>query len=115
MIGADSIIGSGAEVTIGNDVLMGPQVLIYPLNHRIALGIPMRLQPFDCKPVVIGNDVWIGARCIILPGVTIGDGAVVAAGAVVTKDVPRNAVVGGVPASVRKMRCGPRTATDIAA
>ena len=54
------------------------------------------------KPVTIGNDVWIGANCTILPGVTIGNNVVVAAGAVVTKDVPDNCVVGGVPAKIIK-------------
>ena len=104
MIGADSIVGSAADVTIGDDVMMGPQVLIYTSNHGIELGSPMRLQPSVNRPVTIGNDVWIGARCILLPGVTINDGAVVAAGAVVSKDVPQNAIVGGVPARVLKIR-----------
>ena len=58
-------------------------------------------------PVTIGNGVWIGIRCLILDGVTIGDGAIVAAGAVVTKDVPPFAVVGGVPAKVLKYRFSP--------
>ena len=104
MLGQDSIIGSTAEVVIGDDVLMGPQVLIYTSNHGMGPGISMRLQPLHSAPVRIGNDVWIGARCILLPGVSIGDGAVVAAGAVVTKDVPAFAVVGGVPAGVLKYR-----------
>ena len=56
------------------------------------------------KPVIIGDDVWIGGRVIILPGVTIGNGAIVGAGAVVTRDVPEYAIVGGVPAKVIKMR-----------
>ena len=55
------------------------------------------------KKVVLGKNVWVGAHATILPGVTIGDNAVIAAGAVVTKDVPANAVVGGVPAKVLKM------------
>ena len=59
------------------------------------------------SPIVIGNGVWIGMRCLILDGVTIGDGAIVAAGAVVTKDVPPFAVVGGVPAKVLKYRFSP--------
>lgn len=59
------------------------------------------------KSINIGNDVWIGMRCLILDGVTIGDGAIVAAGAVVTKDVPPYAVVGGVPAKVLKYRFSP--------
>lgn len=64
-------------------------------------------EPIDfdeAKPITIGNDVWIGMHCIIMDGVAIGDGAVVAAGAVVTKDVPPFAVVGGVPAKVLKYR-----------
>jgi len=104
MLGQNSIIGSTAEVIIGNDVMMGPEVLIYTSNHGMEPGIPMRRQPLQCAPVCVGNDVWIGARCIILPGITIGDGAVLAAGAVVTADVPANAVVGGVPAKVLKYR-----------
>jgi len=104
MLGQDSIIGSTAEVTIGNDVMMGPEVLIYTSNHGTEWGIPMRLQPLRSAPVHIGNDVWIGARCIVLPAVTIGDGAVIAAGAVVTADVPANAIVGGVPAKTLKYR-----------
>ncbi len=104
MLGQDSIIGSTAEVEIGNDVMMGPEVLIYTSNHGMELGIPMRAQPLQSASVRIGNDVWIGARCILLPGVTIHNGAVLAAGAVVTHDVPENAIVGGVPAQVLKYR-----------
>ncbi len=117
MMGQDSIIGSTAEVEIGNDVMMGPEVLIYTSNHGMEAGIPMRLQPLKCAPVRIGNDVWIGARCIILPGVTIDDGAVLAAGAVVTSAVPANAIVGGIPAKVLKYRAqaGPVAETKSAA
>jgi len=104
MIGERSIVGSGAEVHIGNDVLMGPEVLIYTSNHEIKMGVAIRVQAFVFKDVHIGNDVWIGARCIILPGVRIGDGAVIAAGAVVSKDVPENSVVGGVPAKLIRFR-----------
>jgi maltose O-acetyltransferase len=104
MLGQNSIIGSTAAVVIGNDVMMGPEVLIYTSNHGMEPGIPMRRQALQCAPVCVGNDVWIGARCIILPGITIGDGAVLAAGAVVTADVPANAVVGGVPAKLLKYR-----------
>jgi maltose O-acetyltransferase len=110
MLGQDSIIGSTAEVVIGNDVMMGPEVLIYTSNHGLELGAPMRLQPLHSAPVHIGNDVWIGARCIILPAVTICDGAVIAAGAVVTADVPANAIVGGVPAKILKYRAATETA-----
>lgn len=96
------------KVTIGNDVMMGPDCIIYTVNHEFSrLDMPMVLQGFsEAKEVIIGNDVWIGGRVIILPGVTIGDGAVVGAGAVVTKDVPPMAVVGGNPAKIIKYRNG---------
>lgn len=90
-----------APVYVGNHVMIGPGTLISTVGHPLSpkgrrehLGI--------AKPVTIGNDVWIGGNCIILPGVTIGNNVVVAAGAVVTKDVPDNCVVGGVPAKFIK-------------
>lgn len=91
---------------IGSDVMMGPDVMIFHGDHEMSCrDIPMRLQGDSVsKPVVIGDDVWIGARSIILKGVHIGKGAVIAAGAVVTKDVPEYAIVGGVPAKVIKYR-----------
>lgn len=94
------------KVTIGNDVMMGPECIIYTRNHKFSeLDKPMNKQGFaDMKEVIIGNDVWIGGRVIILPGVKIGDGAIVGAGAVVTKDVPPYAIVGGNPAKILKYR-----------
>ena len=94
------------KVIIGKHVMMGPDVCIYVRNHAFdRTDITMDQQGFsDERPVVIGDDVWIGARVIILPGVRIGTGAVVGAGAVVTKDVPDYAVVGGNPARILKMR-----------
>lgn len=90
-----------AEVRMGDNVWIGPDALICTVNHpldpagrRKHLGI--------AKPITIGNDVWIGGKATILPGVTIGNNVVVAAGAVVTKDVPDNTLVGGVPAKVIK-------------
>ena len=93
-------------VMIGKDVMMASEVIILTANHTFdRLDIPMRLQGArDVKPVRIGDDVWIGMRSIILPGVQIGRGAVIGAGAVVTKDVPEYAVVGGNPAKVIKFR-----------
>ncbi|MGI6222221.1 MAG: sugar O-acetyltransferase [Prevotella sp.] len=89
------------EVNIGNYVMIGPNTLISTVNHpmypsgrRRHLGI--------AKPVTIGDDVWIGGNAVILPGVTIGNNCVVAAGAVVTKDVPANSLVAGVPARIIK-------------
>ena len=86
-------------IELGDDVLIGQQVVIATLNHDLH---PERRANMTPKPVKIGNKVWVGAHATILPGVTVGDGAVIAAGAVVTKDVPPNTVVGGVPAKVIK-------------
>ena len=79
---------------------MGTDVTIITRNHRFdRTDIPMMEQGFEEeRPVYIGNDVWIGDRVLILPGVHIGDGSIIAAGAVVTKDVPPYSIVAGVPA-----------------
>lgn len=80
---------------------MGPGVGIFSSNHGHERGgVPMINQAVEEKDVIIGNNVWLGAHVVVLPGVTIGDGVIVAAGAVVTKDIPSNVVVGGVPAKV---------------
>lgn len=94
-------------VRIGNNVLLGPNVLITTVNH--AIDREKRLNHICiAKEIVIGNDVWIGGNACILPGVHIGDGAIIAAGAVVTKDVPGEAVYGGVPAgSISKRKQNP--------
>lgn len=88
-------------VRIGNDVLVGPNVQIYTATHPLDAATRKSWLEF-AKPIRIGNDVWIGGHAVICPGVTIGDGAVIAAGAVVTKDVAENVVVGGNPARVIK-------------
>ena len=109
-IGDNSGIGIHCEVygpvTIGNDVMMGPEVVIYTSGHRYdQIDIPMWKQgSTPVEPVMIGNDVWIGRRAMIMPGVTVGDGSIIGAGAVVTKNVPPYSIVGGVPARVIKMR-----------
>ena len=99
-IGINASIGE--QTHIGSDVMMGPDCVIYTRNHRFdRLDIPMREQGYGpVEPVEIGDDCWIGGRVTILPGVHVGNGAVIAAGAVVTKDVPPDAVVGGVPAKI---------------
>ena len=90
-------------VCIGNNVNLAQGITVTALNHNFD-DVTKRIdeQGVSTKPVVIGDDVWIGANAVILPGVTIGRHCVVAAGAVVTKDVPDNTVVGGVPAKVLK-------------
>ena len=86
--------------------MMGPEVVIYTSGHKHdRLDIPMIEQgSSETYPVIIGNDVWIGRRAIIMPGVTIGDGVIIGAGAVVTKNVEPYVVVAGVPAKVVKKR-----------
>lgn len=103
-INAGTTIVSHAAIKIGNDCLIGEYVSIRDANHGTALGSPMRSQPHESAPVTIGNDVWIGRGACILKGVTIGDGAVIAANSVVTKDVPAKTIVGGVPSRVIRER-----------
>ena len=91
---------------IGNYVMIAPKVMILNYGHNTSsTEIPMMLQGTrEYRQTVVCDDVWIGARCIIMPGVTIGKGAIVAAGAVVTKDVEPYSVVGGNPARLIKYR-----------
>lgn len=95
-----------AAIHIGNDVMMGPSVLILGRNHRFDdVNLPMRLQGYnEASAVVIEDDVWLGARVIVLPGIRIGRGSVVGAGAVVSKDVPPFAVCVGNPAHIIRYR-----------
>ncbi|MGG5485946.1 acyltransferase [Gaetbulibacter sp. PBL-D1] len=94
-----------ANVYIGDNVIMGPDVKIYSRNHKFDLiTIPIQKQGKNCFETRIGNDVWLGANVIITAGCNIGNHVVVAAGAVVTKDVPDYAIVGGVPAKILKFR-----------
>lgn len=86
-------------IYIDDGALIGPMVVLATLNHEQDPEHRGNLFP---KPIHIGKKVWIGANATVLPGVTIGDGAIVAAGAVVTKDVPPGVIVGGVPAKIIK-------------
>jgi acetyltransferase-like isoleucine patch superfamily enzyme len=108
VIGSDAwfnvecVFDLGAAITIGDRVAVGHQVLILTSSHHIG-SREKRADSWYAEPVIIGDGAWLGARCVIMPGVTIGEGAVVAAGAVVNHDVPANAMVAGVPARVVRM------------
>jgi len=93
-----------SKIKIGNNLLMGPGVSIFSSNHGIEKTNVMINQPFVEQDVIIGNDVWLGANSTVTAGVKIGDGAIIAAGAVVTKDVAPHTIAGGVPAKFIKER-----------
>ncbi len=104
-IGANSILSGQGGIVVGNNVSFGREVLIWSANHNY---YSPKSLPYDStyikRKVVIEDNVWLGARVSVVPGVRIGEGAVVALGAVVTKDVPKCAVVAGNPAKVIKYR-----------
>lgn len=103
-IGISAFVGDGTS--IGSNVMMGPEVLIYTCNHNTScVDIPMIQQGYTpVAPVTVEDDVWIGARVIILPGVTIGSGSVLGAGSVISRNVPPGAVVVGNPARIVRIR-----------
>ena len=103
-LGVNSRIGP--FVWIGSDVVMGPDVVIMTTAHAFENpGEPIRLQgDLPVKSVKVGNDVWIGTRVIVMPGVTLGNGSVIGAGSVVTRDIPPLAIAAGNPARVFRKR-----------
>jgi acetyltransferase-like isoleucine patch superfamily enzyme len=111
-IGRNTYIGNhsnirtgGGFVEIGDDTLIAQNVSIIAAGHGVQLGKLIRDQaPPKNNGVRIGNNVWIGAAAVVLPGVYVADGAIIGAGAVVTKDVPANAIVVGNPARVTRYR-----------
>ena len=104
-IGKHVFLNSGCKfqdqggIAIGDDTLIGHNVVLATLNHGFE---PARRKDLLPAPIVIGRKVWIGSNATVLPGVTIGDHSIVAAGAVVNRDVPPDVIVGGVPAKVIK-------------
>lgn len=104
-IGPKALIAADGGLTIGNGVIIGPSVTILTSTHRYE---GAEALPYDSvtllRPVVIEPNVWIGANVSLVPGVRIGEGAIVAMGAVVTRDIPAGAVVGGNPARILKQR-----------
>ncbi|RKQ50972.1 acetyltransferase-like isoleucine patch superfamily enzyme [Roseivirga pacifica] len=104
-IGPYSYIGCSGKVTIGNNVMMGPRVSMFAENHNYSdTSIPMKEQGVSLSEIVVNNDCWIASNATILAGVTIGEGSIIAAGAVVTKDIPPYSIVAGNPAKVIKSR-----------
>lgn len=103
-IGFHTFIYASSTIDIGADCMIAPFVYIVDSNHGTRVGTPMNRQPDGARPISIGNDVWVGAHAVILSGVTIADGAIIAAGSVVREDVARNTIVGGVPAKVIGVR-----------
>ena len=101
-----NIRASGGIIKIGRNCSISQHISMIASNHGIALGQDINKQTWDKKKtgITIGDDVWIGANCVILPGVHIYDGAVIGAGSVVTKDIPANAIAVGNPAKVIKYR-----------
>lgn len=104
IIGNDVIIGFGCEfnirarIVVGNHTLIASGCKFIDHDHGIAAGELVRNQPGPEIPITIGRDVWLGSNVVVLKGVEIGDGAIVAAGAVVSKNVPSGEIWGGVPA-----------------
>jgi acetyltransferase-like isoleucine patch superfamily enzyme len=104
-IGPYCYVGCSGGIEIGNDVLMGPRVTIIAENHNFSrVDIEIKKQGVNRQKIIIENDCWLGTGATILAGVKISKGAIVGAGAVVTKDVPPYSIVAGVPAQVVKYR-----------
>ena len=97
-VGSYCFLGGYEPLTIGNNTIIGAHSYIITANHRCVAGTPVRNQGYDSAPINIGDDVWIGCHVVILPGVTVGDHAVIGAGAVVNKDIPSGEKWAGVPA-----------------
>jgi acetyltransferase-like isoleucine patch superfamily enzyme len=106
-VGSYSVIGVNNRIEIGNNVMIANAVSIRDTDHNFEnLNINMLEQGMQTAPVYIEDDVWLGHEVVITKGVTVHSGAIVAANAVVTKDVPENTIVGGVPTKIIKYRNG---------
>lgn len=97
-IGFHTFVYASERIDIGDDCMIAPFVYIVDSDHGIAAGTNMNRQPNVTRPISIGDDVWIGAKAVILSGSTIGSGAIIAAGSVVRGTVPSGAIYGGIPA-----------------
>lgn len=99
-----TIFDAHEHLEIGRDCMIGPHCYFTDANHGTAGGLSVKSQKMDTAPVVVEDEVWIGAGVIVLPGVRIGRGAVIGAGSVVTHEIPSNAVAVGNPARVLRIR-----------
>ena len=100
-----SYIDANGGITIGNDVSIAHAVTIMSTTHNYKdQNIPIKDQGISLGQVIIGNNIWIGAKAVILKGIRIGNGSVVGASAVVTRDIPENTIVAGIPAKAIKSR-----------
>jgi acetyltransferase-like isoleucine patch superfamily enzyme len=110
VMGQECTISAYQHVSIGRECVVADRVMLIDFDHgMVEVERPVRLQGIYKRDVRVGNNVWIGYGACILRGVTIGDNAVIGTSAVVTKDVPANAVVAGIPARVIRMRDEPRS------
>ena len=110
VMGQECTISAYQHVSIGRECVIADRVMLIDFDHGVVeVERPIRLQGIYKRDVHVGNNVWIGYGACILRGVTVGDNAIIGTNAVVTKDVPANAVVGGVPARVIRMREEPKT------
>jgi acetyltransferase-like isoleucine patch superfamily enzyme len=98
-IASHTQMNAAGGIEIGDDTLIGPGCTIWSVNHRFRdVKTPIRLQGYDAEKITIGRDCWIAAQVVVLPGVQIGNGSVVAAGAVVTRSCEPGSILAGVPA-----------------
>lgn len=107
IIGDRTRIGLGCvligPVTVGNDVMFAQNIVVSGLNHGYQeINMPPSLQPVETKPITIKDEVWIGANAVLTAGITVGKHAVIAAGSIVTKDVPDYSIAAGNPARILK-------------
>jgi acetyltransferase-like isoleucine patch superfamily enzyme len=116
LIGAKSVLGQECtiscfqHVAIGRECIVADRVMLIDFDHGVVeVDRPIRLQGIYKRDVNVGNNVWLGYGACVLRGVTVGDNAVIGTSSVVTKDVPDNAIVGGIPARVIRMRDAPET------
>lgn len=110
VLGQECTISSYELVRIGNHCVIADRAMFIDFDHNVAdVEAPIRLQGIYKRPVIVGNNVWIGYNASVLRGVSIGDNAIIGANSVVTRNIPANAVAAGSPARVIRMRDEPRT------